>query len=457
MSYQPYPEYKDSVMPKTTKIPNHWSLEKIKFNSYVKGRVGWQNLRKDEYTELGPYLVTGAHFDKKDGVNWEACYHVSEERYQLDKDIWIKKNDLLMTKDGTIGKIAHIKELPGKACLNSHLLIIRDLQQKYIARYAYYLLISPVFKVFVALRQSGTTFHGITQEAVEEFKLILPPLLEQKAIATFLDRETAKIDKIIAKQQKLIELLQEKRQAVISHAVTKGLDPNVKMKDSGVEWLGEIPEHWDSIKLKLLTVLLKDGTHSSFKRVDEGYRLLGVRNIRNDLFIFRDDDSKISEVDFKTITKSFLVMSGDIQLGIIGGIGKVALVQKLKEKFATQRNVATIRVNKRVINKFLFYFFKSFMFQNYLLKNAGYSAQPAVYLGTLGSCNISTPSLTEQKNIITYLNQKTAKIDVLINKTQTAIALLKEKRIALITAAVTGKIDVRNEVTPKEIEEAQND
>ncbi len=128
--YQAYSEYKNSGREFYGEIPAHWHIEKIKYNSYVKGRQGWQNLRSEEYQEEGPFLVTGTHFDKEGSVDWSQCHHISEERYGRDSDIWKKNNDVLITKDGTIGKVAYIDYLPDKACLNSHLLIIRNLYSR---------------------------------------------------------------------------------------------------------------------------------------------------------------------------------------------------------------------------------------------------------------------------------------------------------------------------------------
>src|ERR1700730_12614471 len=120
--WKAYSTYKDSGAEWLGKIPEHWNFERLKFNSYVKGRIGWQNLRSDEFTDDGPYLVTGMHI--RDGtVNWDDCYHITEERYTIAPEIQLKEWDVLITKDGSIGKLAYIDSLPGKASLNSHLLV----------------------------------------------------------------------------------------------------------------------------------------------------------------------------------------------------------------------------------------------------------------------------------------------------------------------------------------------
>src|SRR5262249_1897832 len=148
---------------------------------------------------------------------------------------------------------AHISDMPGQASLNSHLLLLRPKRKAYCPRYLFYMLRSSVFQAYVQEEQTGTTFFGITQESIVNFPLLLPSIDEQVSIASFLDFETAKIDRLIAKQERLIELLQEKRQSIISRAVTEGLDPEAPMKNSSTEWLGDIPAHWETKRLKYLT------------------------------------------------------------------------------------------------------------------------------------------------------------------------------------------------------------
>jgi type I restriction enzyme S subunit len=232
-------------------IPSDWKLIRVKYISILKGRLGWQNLRSDEYTEEGPYLVTSEHFIN-DRIDWNRCYHVTETRYAMAPEIQLRLDDLLMMKDGAaMGKLAYVEQLPGKACLNSHLLLFRPIKDAYFPRYLYYVLASIPFHGYLATRGTGSTFLGISQRSIGEYLLALPMLGKQKAIATFLDRKTAAIDTLIAKKQRLIQLLEEKRAALINQAVTKGLNPDVPMKDSGIPWIGQIPEHWEVTRSKI--------------------------------------------------------------------------------------------------------------------------------------------------------------------------------------------------------------
>ncbi len=205
------------------KIPEHWEMKKLKCICYMKGRIGWQGLRQSEFTDNGPYLITGMNF--KDGViRWDEVYHITEERYNQAPEIQLKLHDVLMTKDGTIGKLLYVDYLPRKTSLNSHLLVLRPLKNDFIPKYLYYTLNSQPFKVHIETHKTGTTFFGITQEAVGLFKIILPPINEQREIVEFIEKETNRIDETTFKIAKEIELLEEYKTALISEAVTGKID-----------------------------------------------------------------------------------------------------------------------------------------------------------------------------------------------------------------------------------------
>ena len=214
---------KDSGTPRIGKIPEGWEVRKIKNNSYVKGRIGWHGLTSEEYSDEGAYLVTGTDF-KNGYIEWENCYHVNWERYKEDPYIHLKKEDVLITKDGTIGKVAFIKELPDKATLNSGLFVVRPLNQKYKPKFMYWILNSLVFERFFDFVKQGATISHLFQETFERFFFPIPPLPEQTAIANFLDNVSTKIDKTIQKIQKKIELLEEYKKSLIHHTVTGKID-----------------------------------------------------------------------------------------------------------------------------------------------------------------------------------------------------------------------------------------
>lgn len=242
MSFRPYPRYMASGVEWLESVPEHWAIKAIGAISSLKGRLGWQGLKADEYRDEGPYVVSSAHFTEY-RVQWDQCPRVSQQRYDTDTNIQLAVGDILLMKDGAaLGKLAFIDNLPGEACLNSHILLFRPTsilgRPSYFPKFMFYFMQTSLFQKHIKVHGTGATFLGVSQETIGRYRLALPPLDEQTAIAAFLDRETGKIDALVEEQRRLIELLKEKRLAVISHAVTKGLDPDAKMKPSGLEWLG---------------------------------------------------------------------------------------------------------------------------------------------------------------------------------------------------------------------------
>ena len=447
--YQQYEEYKDSHLNYYGLIPGHWFLEKIKYNSYVKGRQGWQNLRSEEYQDEGPYLVTGAHFDQKGGVSWELCHHISEERYDRDSDIWIEERDVLVTKDGTIGKVAFINNLPYKACLNSHLLIIRNLFNSYDQRFLFHLLSSSCFKGFIPTRQTGTTFMGITQAAIEEFPLLLPPADEQSKIASFLDHETAQIDTLIEKQQTLIQLLKEKRQAVISHAVTKGLNPDAPMKDSGVEWLGEVPEHWEQVKLKHVVDYIIDAEHKTAPYFEQGkYLVCRTTNVR-DGELRLEGGKYTNEETYLEWIKRGKPEIGDILFTREAPAGEACVYDGTVPLCLGQRMVLFKLKKDRVLPTFVLHSLYSGLADDFIKQLSQGSTVAHFNMADIRNIPLFEPSLVEQQEIVEYLSKLLNKFDDLVYSAEQAIQLMQERRTALISAAVTGKIDVRGWQSPE--------
>lgn len=442
MTHKIYPSYKESNVNWLGLIPDSWDITKVKFNTYVKGRVGWHGLNSDEFSDIGVHLVTGTDFD--DGfVNWDSCYRITEDRYDEDPYIQLQEGDLLITKDGTIGKLARVKNLPIKATLNSGIFLVRAQDNAYLEDYLYWILRSKSFDYFLDLHKAGSTIQHLYQEVFNQFSFPIPSKREQLHLVSYLDRETDKLDTLISKQEKLIELLQEKRQAVISHAVTKGLDPDAPMKDSGVEWLGEVPEEWNACRFSRAILAIKDGTHGTFSRVDEGKLLLSAKNVNNGIIEISDDESLITIEDHESIVYNGFPKKGDLLLTIVGTIGR-SCVYQLDDSISFQRSVCFIRLKKSCLPQFFYYFTQSKFYQEQLHSKSKSSAQAGVYMGDVVATSVVYPiDYKEQSAITTFLDRETTKIETLIEKAKRSIELAKEHRTALISAAVTGKIDVR--------------
>lgn len=212
---------KDSGVEWIGEIPSHWTLPKIKHTSWLKGRIGWQGLKASEHIDEGPYLITGTDFNKGI-IDWNTCAHISEDRFNEAPDIHIKENDLLITKDGTIGKVAIALNCPEKVSLNSGVMLIRNLQKiKYLDLFLYYVLLSDEFWQWFYLNQTGnSTILHLYQGEFYNFMYALPSEKEQKEIVRFLDKKTSEIDSIIAQKEKLVKELESYKKSLIFECVT---------------------------------------------------------------------------------------------------------------------------------------------------------------------------------------------------------------------------------------------
>lgn len=205
-------------------VPENWIKYRIKYNTFLKGRIGWQGLNSSDFIDEGYYLITGTDFDNKGGINWNTCYRISKERFEEDELLHVKEGDLLMTKDGTVGKMAFIKSLPEEASLNSHLLIIRQTTKLINNSFLYWIMLSDIFKRFCLHYQSGSIMNSVSQSTLGLFSCYCPPLSEQQAITSYLDEKCADIDRLIALKQQKIDTLKEYKKSLIYEAVTGKID-----------------------------------------------------------------------------------------------------------------------------------------------------------------------------------------------------------------------------------------
>ena len=300
-----------------------------------------------------------------------------------------------------------------------------------------------IFRIYLKQYANQSVQPFITSEQVKALPVPRLPLEEQNKIASFLDKETTKIDTLIDKQEQLITLLGEKRQAIISHAVTRGLNPNVKMKNSGIEWLGEVPEHWVVKKLKhIVTKPLMYGANEAAIDDDRDQpRFVRITDIRS--------NGTLREETFRSLpwhlAKPYMLREGDVLLARSGTVGKSFIYSSDWGDccFAGYLIKASIDISKA--SPYWFYrYTESDYYWNWISSTLIQATIQNVSAEKYNSFSLCIPPKQEQKRIIAFLGKETTKIDILIEKCETAIELLKERRTALISDAVTGKIDVRN-------------
>ena len=444
----PYPTYKPSGVEWLGEVPAHWELTRVRNHYAIKlGKMLQNNPNSPNDIEV-PYL-RAIH------VQW---FHVqtapSPTMWANPKEInpfGIAKGDLLVCEGGEGGRCGIIETDVSGYIIQNALHRVRPREGSRNEFLQYVLSTAGAAGWFDALNSRATIGH-FTSEKFSAFKIPLPPLPEQRAIAAFLDRETAKIDALVTKKERLIELLQEKRTTLISHAVTGGLDPDVRLKDSGVEWLGEIPEHWEVKRLKHVLRLhrgaIKAGPFGSQLKNTE--MMVGDIKVYNQRSVIDHDftvgHNYISVQKFEEL-RAFEVFPNDILITTRGTIGKCAIIPVGSERGILHPCLIRIQFDsRRVHGRFAEVLIQdSVCVLGQLKLKSNATTIAVIYSESLREAWLALPPLPEQRTIAAFLDRETERIDALVAKVREAIDRLKELRVSLISAAVTGRIDVREE------------
>ena len=426
MKYKKYPSYKDSGVSWLCEIPIEWNITKVKHKFLLgRGRV----ISLEELEEEGEYPVYSSQ-TKNNGI----LGYINSYDFDCKQITW--------TTDGANAGTVFLRE--GKHnCTNVCGTLLPIKKNENLEYLTYTLGYATTF-----YKRPDTNGAKIMNGEMSEIFLTFPPVEEQQQIANFLDKATAKIDTLIEKQTKQIELLKEKRQAVISHAVTKGINPNVPMKDSGVEWLGEIPEHWEVSKLKFYTnvkgrIGFRGYTKDDLVSKEEGALVIGASEMNNNAKLEIKKPQYISWYKYYE-SPEIILNQGDLLFVQRGStVGKVAHIDFDIEEATINPSLVVLKRIK--LNPFyLKYYLLSNLIKAIVKVETSNTAIPMISQEQIGNYTLSFPKKEdEQQQIVNYLDEKTSKIDTLIEKSNKSIELLKEKRTALISAAVTGKIDVR--------------
>jgi type I restriction enzyme S subunit len=360
----------------------------------------------------------------------------------------LEDGDLLLARSGaTVGKSFQYKNPWGKCCFAGYLIRARLDQKKCLPDFLNYFSSSRNYWDWIASSLIQATIQNVSAEKYGNLSLPLPPPSEQQVIISFLDRETTKIDALVAKKERLIELLQEKRAALITRAVTKGLDPNVPMKDSGVEWLGEVPAHWGVKRLKHLTPSERPimyGIVLPGPNVDDGVPIVKGGDVSPERL--RLDRLSRTTVEIESGYAKSRLRGGDLVYAIRGSIGEVARVPDELEGANLTQDAARIAYTHSIYGPWLLYVLKSAAVFSQLEAGALGATIRGINIRDLKRVLIPVPERAEQEAIGTFLDHETEKLDKLLAKVREGIGKLKEYRTAIISAAVTGKIDVREEM-----------
>jgi type I restriction enzyme S subunit len=437
--FRPYPEYKDSGTEWLSGVPRDWDVIRLKSALSVsrekngKSPVG-EMLSVSGYRGVEPKVYE--HEEQRRADEDLEDYRVVRKSQLVANTMWLNYSGL-----GVSDYEGHVS--PAYRCY--------DIGAKYHGKFLHHLMRSSTYVgrycgLLYGVRPNSLQIKNHDWDSIE---LLIPPVPEQRAIAEFLDRETGKIDALVAKKERLIELLQEKRTALITHAVTKGLDPTAPTKPSGIPWLGNIPAHWESTFL--------DKAVDPLRRITYGIVQPGPPD-SDGRFMVRGQNYSRGWSDPEAIFrvshgveapyKRARLAPGDIVMTIVGaGTGNVAIVPNWLDGANITQTTARIAIAEgRGTNAFFKYQLESQVGQRNVELTVKGAAQPGINLAHLAKYQLVLPPVSEQTEIARYLDKRTGQFEDLIESIGSAIDRLKEFRTALISAAVTGKIDVREEV-----------
>lgn len=422
-------------------IPDSWDIKRIKYLASLKGRIGWQGLTADEYTDEGPYLITGIDFING-RVDWENCVHITEERWKEAPEIHIKNGDLLITKDGTVGKVAIVDKLEDKASLNSGVLLVRTIDG-FNKKFLFWALQSEEFWTWFRLKNAGnSTIIHLYQGDFAEFSYTFPKETEQQLIADFLDERCAEINSVIADLEKQIEILEKYKKSLIAETVTKGLDKTVELKPSELGWTDSIPKSWCVKKISYMANSRSGGTPDRnnldyWENGDIPWMSSGEVNKRN----VYETEEKITIL--ATRNSSAKIIPANSVLIALNGQGKTkGMSAILRIDSACNQSLCAFSCYEGVLHyEYLFWCFQAMY--SYLRSMAGDGVRDGLAASYVQKQKIPVPVFSEQVEIANYLNKKCEQIDGIVEEKQHQLKAIQQHKKSLIYEYVTGKKRVK--------------
>ena len=436
-----YPEHKESGVEFIGEIPAHWEAKRLgQVSTIFKGGTPKRNV--DRYFQGDLPWARPVDITALKGALYidDTEIHISEEALGNSGARRLPAGTVLLTSRATIGETA-ITTVPMATNQGFANFVCNEwLLNIYLVYY-----LQAIKDLLISLG-NGSTFLEVTKGTLVGVRIPLPPISEQVQIANFLDRKTGQIDELIRIKERRIELLHEQRTVLINQAVTKGLDPNVAMKPSRVEWVGEIPKDRKVTRLKYICESIVDCEHKTAPTQETGYPLIRTPNIGIG-HLMLDGVNRVSEAIYQEWSRRTIPQSGDLILAREAPVGNVAIIPKDLKVCLGQRTVLIRPDKNEVCSMFLVYLMLGDEIQAKLLGRSTGAIVHHLNMTDIRNLELPRlPSFSTQRKIVDFLNRKTKQIDELITTEQRKIELLKEYRQSLISEAVTGKIDVRNEV-----------
>ncbi|MEH1852187.1 MAG: restriction endonuclease subunit S [Nostoc sp.] len=441
---------KDSGITWIREMPKNWNIGVL--NNYV--RVIVSNVDKKKYEDEIKILLcnyTDVYYNRfiTSTIDFMEASATKSEVEKFSLEI----NDVLITKDSETPDDIAVpslvsEKIPNLVC-GYHLSILRPLMDKLDGKYLLFSIISTSIKSQFSSLATGVTRYGLSYKHIKNINICVPPLEEQRAIASFLDCKTAAIDTLIAKKQRLIQLLEEKRTALINQAVTKGLNPNVPMKDSGIPWISKIPEHWEVSRLGFLSTTIQTGPFGSqlhaSEYVENGIPLVNPINIQRGNIVADYQKTVNQEVAIRLSRHKLLI--GDLVFARRGELGRCGVINKNNNGWLCGTGCIQVRVSKiKVYPDYLNLFISIPWVASWLSLESVGSTMDNLNTEIISTLPIILPPKEEQIKIFQYIELKKYLFDKLITTIDRQISKLQQYRQSLITATVTGKIDIREEV-----------
>ena len=429
-----YDEYKDSGVAWIGEVPKHWEVKKMNYHcstitDFVASGSFADLKRNVQYLEEPDYAMLIRTVDLSSNDKKQPPVYISKSSYEFLSNSNLVGGEIILPNIGAVGNVYIVPKLYKHMSLAPNAIMVKSYGKD---KYLYYYFKSKPGVDSLTLIGKSTVQDKFNKTELRSLRVLVPPVTEQVAIAAYLDTHCAKIDNLISIQQKRIALLQELKQSVITHAVTKGLNPNVEMKQSGVEWIGDVPKHWEVMPLKFTGTFGNGLTYSPKDVVDNGILVLRSSNIQNSSLSFEDN------VYVSKVSRDLLVNKGDIIIcsrnGSAALVGKSAFVDKeLNATFGA----FMMRYIPNIEKKYGFY-----LFQTAIGQYKGYFSTTTINQltkTTIDEIKVPLAMAEEQAAIASYLDRKCATIDTSISNAQHQIDLLQEYKQSLITEVVTGK------------------
>lgn len=443
MKIKPYPRYKPSGVEWLGDVPEHWEVKK--FTRNIDFQEGPGIMAVDFQDEGTPLLRIRNIQDKT--VDLSNCNYLDPEKVSSNwKHFKCKKGDLLISGSASTGMVCEVTEESTGAIPYTGIIRLWPATKAICKDFIRWTVSSLSFESQISIYQAGSTIQHFGPEHLRKMRITLPSLPEQQAIAAFLDRQTGTIDALIARKQQLLELLKEQRTAMISSAVTKGLNPKVKMKPSGVEWLGDVPEHWKMKKMRYIFSFRSGGTPSTENPLFWDGHIPWVSSKDMKTFFIEDTEDHITEDAVKE-SATTIMPTGSLLVVMRSGILIHSIpASVIKYDMAINQDIKAFLPKFTISSIYYARFIEGYQKQLLTEWRKEGATVESLDMELINNFQILFPPFSEQQAIVEYLDRETGKIDALASKVETAIEKLKEYRTALISAAVTGKIDVREAV-----------